>query len=104
MPYHSYRRADRKRIIVIAFQVHITNGNFNGMTVYQVCKKMGVRQSGHFQKIMMEMVDEGVLETVTLRRSDGVWKRLFSLKENHPEYPKKQYRKLVINGQQELWS
>jgi len=100
----NFSRADRKRIIIMAFQAHILAGNANIMTVYQDCKKIGVRQSGHFQKIMMEMMDDGTLQSVIMRRADGVWRRVFSINPEHTEFPKKQARKIVLNGQMELWS
>lgn len=104
MERRNFRRADRKRIIVLAFSVHIQSGQPNAMTVYQTCKKMGVRQCTHFQKIMMEMEDEGTLTSVTMRRSDGVWRRVFSLNPDHAEFPKKTPRAIKMNGQLELWS
>lgn len=98
-----FNREDRKRIIVTAFVAEIAAGKPNAMTVYDVCRKMGNRQSTHFQEIMLEMVAEEVLRYVTYQRSDGVWRRVFSLREDHKSYPKKEVRSLKVNGQLEIW-
>jgi hypothetical protein len=100
-------RAERKASIKLWFAIRIQHDNYEYATSYNIARGLDLAASGKLRTILSEMVAEGVLESVVVRKQ-GRWQgNGYRLAEGTYAAPKK--RSISINkrgaaiGQMEMF-
>lgn len=98
-------RAGRKRTILIWFAVRIQHDNDSYATSYAIARGLGLSASSKFRSILNEMVSEGLLTKIDVRKTGRMDGSGYMLADGTYERPKRSIKvnkKGVQKGQLEL--